>query len=140
MKDLENRDDIEQIVRLFYERTLKDPIIGFIFNDIAKIELEAHVPIVTNFWFDMMFGSPLEKTYSGNVLKAHKDLHQKVNLRAGHFTRWLYLFNRAVDDCTQGQNADRIKQRAEQVAKSISAALTSRSRSEMNLVLDKGRE
>jgi len=138
MKDVENRSDIESIVRRFYDDMLHDPIIGFIFVDIAKIDLESHLPTIVDFWCDVVFKSkqkPQARLYQGNALRKHLELNQQVQLRAGHFTRWLYLFNRAVRAEHTGKNAELMIERAELVAKSISAAIDDRKKSEMNLVL-----
>lgn len=136
MNDVRNRTDVATIVENFYAQALADPIIGFIFTDIAKIELSTHLPLVTDFWADLLFTDGLlDKRYQGNVLQVHVKLAQKIPLRAGHFTRWLYLFHKAVDANFSGPNAERMKQRAESVASSISAALTAGKRGDMNLVL-----
>lgn len=132
--DVLNRADIEDIVARFYETMLKDPIVGFIFTDVAKINLEQHLPIIVDFWADSIFK---ENKYTGNPLLKHLQIHQLMPLRAGHFTRWLYLFNQAVDQHHAGINSTRMKERAETVAKSISAALTEQKRNDMNLVLRK---
>jgi len=131
-KDVLHRLDIEDIVTRFYQVMLKDSIIGFIFTDVAKINLEHHLPIIIDFWDDSLFK---HNNYSGNTLQKHMDIHQEMPLRPGHFTRWLFLFNKAVDERHQGENAERMKTRAELVAKSISAALVKGKRGDMNLVL-----
>lgn len=130
--DVLDRADIEEIVARFYNLALTDPIIGFIFTDVAKIQLEQHLPIIVNFWADSLFK---EKQYEGNPLQKHLDIHQKMPLRAGHFTRWLYLFNKTVDECHAGVNANQMKHRAEMVAKSISAAITNQKRANMSLLI-----
>ncbi len=133
-KDVLHRADIEDIVARFYDVMLKDPIIGFIFTDIAKIQLEHHLPIIVDFWADSLFK---QKKYQGNTLQKHLDIHQKIPLRPGHFTRWLFLFDQAVDQLHEGKNAASMKARAEIVAKSISAALSNGKRANMHLVLGK---
>ena len=136
-KDVLTRSDLENIVARFYESVLVDPIIGFIFTDIAKIDLEKHLPLIVDFWSDIVLderGSS-GRRYQGNALRKHLELNQKIPLKAGHFTRWLYLFNGAVDLQHQGPKAALIKQRAEMVANSISAAITDRKKGDMNLVL-----
>lgn len=132
--DVINRADIEDIVARFYETMLQDPIVGFIFTDVAKIDLEHHLPLITDFWADSLFR---ERNYHGNPLRKHLEIHEKLPLVPGHFTRWLYLFNKAVDEKHQGSNAEQMKFRAEMVAKSISAAISDRKRADMNLVLPK---
>ena len=136
--DVIARADIEDIVERFYAAVLDDPIIGFIFTDVAKIELEHHLPIIVNFWADNLFKFKeiaKEHQYAGNPLQKHLEVHNKLPLRPGHFTRWLFLFNKAVDAKHQGPQADAMKARAEQVGKSISAALVKGKRGDMNLVL-----
>ncbi len=130
--DVIDRSDIEDIVERFYKTMLKDPIVGFIFTDVVKIELEHHLPIIVDFWADSLLN---EHSYTGNPLRKHLDIHEKMPLKPGHFTRWLFLFNKAVDEKHAGKNAERMKNRAEVVGKSISAALSANKRSDMNLVL-----
>ena len=130
--DVENRDDVDDIVTRFYEAMLKDPIVGYIFTDVAKIDLTDHLPLIVDFWSDILFK---EKQYSGNVLAKHLQLNQKLALKPGHFTRWLYLFSQAVDAQYTGHNADRMKQRAESVAKTISAKISEQKRADMKLTL-----
>jgi hemoglobin len=138
--DVENAADLEAIVRLFYERMLKDPIIGFIFVDVVKIELETHLPVIVDFWFDVLFKarqSPPITRYRGNTLQKHLAVNKLVSLKPGHFTRWLYLFSKSIDQLKQGSNAELMKARAELIAKSISAAITEQKKSQMTLVLPK---
>lgn len=150
MRDVENRADLEQIVRQFYQQMLADPIIGFIFTEIAQIELEAHIPIIVNFWSDVVLrpkvlrpkvlkskNSVQNKKYFGNVLQKHLELNKLISLKPGHFTRWLYLFGKAVDASHAGSNAELMKDRAELVAKAISGAILGRKKGDINLSLSK---
>lgn len=130
--DVLDRSDIQDIVERFYQTMMKDPIVGYLFTDIAKIDLENHLPIIVDFWADILFK---ERSYHGNPLAKHQSLNSKVPLRPGHFTRWLYLFNIAVDAKHDGKNADLMKSRAEGVAKTISASLVNAKRKDLNLVL-----
>lgn len=113
MHDIENRADCERLVRAFYSRALGDPIIGFIFADIAKLDLELHVPVIASFWETVLLGA---RTYSGNAFRPHSALNDKVRLRPGHFERWLYLWNTTVDGLFAGARADRAKAHALRVA------------------------
>jgi hypothetical protein len=51
--------DCERLVRAFYGRALTDPTIGFIFTDVAHLDLEAHVPEITSFWETILLGAQL---------------------------------------------------------------------------------
>jgi len=137
-KDIKNRADIELIVQDFYVLLLADPIVGFIFSDVAKIDLESHLPIIADFWSDIVFATCKPKPtrlYHGNALAKHLELNRLIALKPGHFTRWLYLFSKAIDQSFSGNNAQLMKSRASMVAQSISAAITERKRGDMQLTL-----
>ena len=137
-KDIENRADIELIVRDFYQLLLADSIVGFIFSDVAKIDLQSHLPIIADFWSDIVFANskaPVTRLYHGNTLQKHLELNRMIALKPGHFTRWLYLFSKAVEQKFSGSNADLMKHRAEIVARSISAAISERKKGDMQLTL-----
>jgi hemoglobin len=131
-KDVLDRSDVADIVARFYDAMLKDPVVGFIFTDITKIDLDHHLPIIVDFWCDNLFA---QKIYKGNTLQKHLDVHQKISLRPGHFTRWLFLFSKAVNRDHEGENAVLMIERAERVAASIAAALVNGKRSDQQLVL-----
>jgi hemoglobin len=111
--DINDRADCERLVRAFYNRALVDPIIGWIFVDVAKLDLETHIPIVASFWETILLGS---KTYSGGVFSPHAALHAQVSLRAGHFERWLALWRTTVDELFTGERAQLAKAHALRVA------------------------
>jgi hemoglobin len=113
MADVETRDDIERLVRAFYTRALEDPIIGFIFTDVAKLDLEPHVPRITAFWETVLLGA---QTYSGGAFRPHAELHARVTLREGHFERWLQLWFGTVDELFAGERANLAKVHALRVA------------------------
>ncbi|MCB0280065.1 MAG: group III truncated hemoglobin [Calditrichaeota bacterium] len=113
MKDIENRFDIEKLIRHFYDRILADDLIGFIFTDIAKIDLEEHLPILFDFWEMTLFNQPV---YKRNPMRVHIELHRKQQLKSEFFDRWLSLFNQSVDDLFKGQVANLAKTRALSIA------------------------
>ena len=43
-KDIENREDIILLVNTFYNSVKENKTLGYIFNDVAKIEWESHLP------------------------------------------------------------------------------------------------
>ena len=92
--DIGTRADCEQLVRTFYGRALVDPIIGFLFTDVAKLDLEQHVPRITNFWETILLGA---HSYGGGAFRPHAELNLKVPLTRGHFDRWLNLWTTTVD-------------------------------------------
>ena len=108
-QDIQNRDDIELLVRSFYEKVKKDPVIGYIFNDLAKVNWEKHLPVMFDFWENTIFYTG---TYSGNPMKSHQRLHQLYSLNAKHFAQWVRLFTATVDELFEGEKAELAKQRA----------------------------
>ena len=113
LPDIETRDDVERLVRAFYTKALTDPIIGFIFTDVAKLDLEEHVPQITSFWETVLLGA---QSYSGGAFAPHASLHRKVTLREGHFERWLQLWFGTVDELFAGERANLAKVHALRVA------------------------
>src|SRR5687768_16036120 len=116
LSDIETRDDVERLVRTFYGRALTDPFIGFIFTDVAKLDLEAHVPRITSFWETILLGA---RSYGGGAFRPHAKLHAKVRLRDAHFTRWLNLWYRTVDELFAGERAELAKAHAQRVAQAF---------------------
>jgi hemoglobin len=118
--DIGTRADCEALVRAFYGRALTDPILGFIFNDVAHLDLEAHVPKITSFWETILLGA---QSYRGGAFAPHAALNQKVRLFPGHFERWLWLWRTTVDELFAGEHADLAKAHAERVAAAFVARL-----------------
>jgi hemoglobin len=118
--DIENREDCERLVREFYARALADPIIGWIFVEVAKLDVEAHVPRIASFWETILLGAG---SYRGGAFRPHALLNEQVRLRGGHFERWLWLWRNTVDDLFAGEHAELAKAHAQRVARAFSARL-----------------
>ena len=108
-RDIENRKDIETLVNHFYEKVKSDPIIGYIFTDIAHVNWEKHLPVMYSFWENAIFYTG---TYNGNPMQIHQHLHRVANLKTEHFEQWIRLFTSSVNELFEGDNANLIKQRA----------------------------
>jgi hemoglobin len=113
LRDIEDRADCERLVRAFYGRALDDPIIGWIFTDVAKLDLEAHVPVIASFWETILLGA---RSYRGGAFRPHAALHVRAGLRGGHFARWLALWRTTVDELFAGERAELAKTHAQRVA------------------------
>lgn len=116
MDDIRSRTDIDLVMRVFYERALADEVIGYIFKDGAKLDLEHHLPIIGAFWETMLFQSGNYAGFGRNPLEVHKTLHLRSALKAEHFGRWLELFERSVDEEFAGERAEYLKMRAHSIA------------------------
>lgn len=112
-KDIENIDDIKLLVNSFYDKVKADKTIGYIFNDVAKVNWEKHLPVMYNFWENLLF---FTGSYSGNPMIAHEKWHKAVNFNTAHFEQWIKLFTSTVDELFEGEKADMAKQRAISIA------------------------
>jgi hemoglobin len=112
-RDISDRADCERLVRAFYGRALEDPLIGWLFVDVAKLDLEAHVPVIASFWETILLGG---RSYAGGAFAPHAALHQRAPLRAAHFERWLVLWRATVDELFAGERAELAKAHAARVA------------------------
>lgn len=108
-KDITSRKDIELLIKIFYEKVTVDQLLGPIFNDVANINWEKHLPIMCNFWENLLF---FTGTYQGNPMELHKHLHKMKHLEAVHFQQWNHLFISTIDQLFEGKNALIAKQRA----------------------------
>jgi hemoglobin len=120
-QDIETREDCERLVREFYTRALSDPIIGFLFTDVAHLDLETHVPRITSFWETILLGA---QTYRGGAFAPHFALNAKVRLREGHFDRWVWLWTQTMDELFAGPRAELAKHHARRVAGAFHARLS----------------
>jgi hemoglobin len=115
-RDIETREDCERLVRAFYGRALTDPVIGWLFTDVARLDLEAHVPRIASFWETILLGA---RSYGGGAFAPHAALNARARLRAGHFERWLWLWRQTVDGLFAGERAELAKAHAARVARAF---------------------
>jgi hemoglobin len=113
LPDIQNRDDIMLLVNTFYEKVKGDDLLGPIFNERVKINWERHLPVMYDFWENIVF---FTGGYSGNPMQVHKQMHEKFSLSAADFARWILLFTQTVDGLFEGENAELAKQRATSIA------------------------
>ena len=108
-KDIENRADVELLINSFYDKVKPDPVIGFIFTDIMKINWQEHLPAIYNFWENAIL---FTGNYSGNLMQIHRNINEITPLSAAQFKRWTDLFCATVDELFEGDKAILAKQRA----------------------------
>lgn len=114
--DLATRADVERLLRAFYGRALVDPLLRPVFVDVARLDLEAHLPVIADFWERTLLGTG---RYTGRAMAVHRELHARVPLTPEHFDRWLVLWRQALDGLFAGPTA----RRAEAHAVRVSAAV-----------------
>lgn len=118
-KDIENRADIELLLKDFYSEVISDPEISHHFE---KLDLDTHLPVIADFWEKVLFARPV---YFGNPLLIHKKLNEISLLKPQHFARWVKIFCEKVDSNFGGEKAVFAKERAQQIAQSLSFRIES---------------
>lgn len=116
-KPIETRQDIQLLVDSFYAKVRQDSLIGPVFNDVAQVNWDEHLPKLYDFWSDLLLG---EDSYRGRPFPPHIPL----NLQPSHFERWLTLFIQTVDENFVGMKADEVKNRALRIARNFMANLS----------------
>jgi hemoglobin len=114
LPDIATTADCERIVRAFYGKAMEDEKIGWLFVEVAELDLEEHIPKISAFWATNLLGA---KSYSGGAFGVHGRLHQKAGgLTQAHFERWLVLWCQTVDELYDGPIAAAAKVHALRVA------------------------
>lgn len=114
MKDITSREDVEILVNKFYDKVIKDDVIGFFFTDVAKIELNKHLPKMYNFWESILLGNPV---YEGNPMRVHFPINEVAALEERHFNRWLQIWEETIHENFEGQNTETAIARALNIAR-----------------------
>jgi hemoglobin len=111
--DITSRDDLFLLISRFYEKLLTDDSISYLFTDVAKINLDHHLPVLVDFWDSVLFQSD---TYRKNAMQPHLALHQRSPITKQHFETWLRYFTETVDELFEGETAFTAKERATSIA------------------------
>jgi hemoglobin len=114
--DIRDRTDIARLIERFYGWAFADPELGPLFTEIAEMDLEAHMPIMCDFWETVLFQAG---SYRRNAFDAHRTLDAQVPLTAKLFQRWLDLWDLTVDELFTGPKATLAKVQAGRIAHSI---------------------
>jgi hemoglobin len=112
-KDISNRDDLDLLMRIFYDKLLGDPSINYFFTQVAGIDITTHIPVLVDFWETVLFNTG---TYTKNAIQPHMALHHQSPITREHFATWLKYFKETVDGLFVGEKAILAKQRAESIA------------------------
>ena len=112
LKDIENRADIQLFVDQFYGKAKTDPLIGYIFMEVADLNWESHMPRIYDFWETVLLGNIV---FHGNPMLKHIQLDRKERLLPEHFDRWISLFCGTIDQLFSGEKAELAKQRARSI-------------------------
>jgi len=113
MKEISSREDVELLVKEFYNKVRKNELLDHIFDDVIKIDWDHHIPILIDFWESILLDV---NKYNRNAMAVHFEINQKIKLEPIHFTNWLSLFDQTVDEYFVGEIALLAKTRAHSIA------------------------
>jgi len=111
--DITSRKDIELIENIFYCRVRRNSVLSYIFNDIAKINWETHLPKMYSFWARILSG---EHSFSSNPMQKHIALRKQTTMCEVELSEWLSLFIQTTDELFKGEKAEEVKTRATNIA------------------------
>lgn len=113
MRDIETRTDLETVLAAFYKQAFADDLISFFFTEVVPLDLETHLPVITDFWEAVILGT---HRYRKNVMDVHQHIHAKAPIGKKHLDRWVLLFTQTIEAHFDGPNATLMKQRAASIA------------------------
>jgi hemoglobin len=96
--DIATEEDIKHLVDSFYQKVNEDELLSPIFNGVAQVDWQEHLPTMYKFWGSLLLQN---NTYRGQPWPKHAVL--PVN--PSHFARWLTLFKQTVDEHFAGPKA-----------------------------------
>ncbi|MBI2722345.1 MAG: group III truncated hemoglobin [Bacteroidetes bacterium] len=102
MKDINSKEDIELLIRNFYNTLLQ---INEMKPPFEGLDFEKHIPHIVAFWAFVLLD---EEGYKTNVFDKHINLPIKPHM----FDIWLKTFTDSVNELYIGEKADMAKQRA----------------------------
>jgi len=120
MQDIQERADIELLVKRFYEKVMPDPLIGAFFTSVVHFSWEVHIPVMISFWESVLLGV---QSYKGNPMVKHIELNALQRLEPAHFERWLALWEETVKTYYRGEKAQMAIDRAHSIAKIMQAKI-----------------
>ena len=121
--DLDSPARIEEMVDLFYQRVLEDPLLAPVFLEVAGIDLQQHLPTICQYWYKMLLG---EQDYQRHMMAKHRALDDREPLTGEHHERWLGHFMANLEGRFAGPMTDRARLIAQRVMHNLYMQLSAR--------------
>lgn len=112
--DITSKEDIKLLVDTFYNKVQANATLGYIFNDVAKLNWDEHLPKMYSFWGSLLLQ---EHSYQGNPMQIHVELSKITTMSSVEFSEWINLFYQTVDELFEGEIASEAKIRAANIAR-----------------------
>lgn len=110
--DIRNDEDIRVFVYAFYDKVRNHDRLGHIFNEVAQVDWDFHLPRMVDFWSNLIFRT---RRYDGHPFRKHLPLPIVFQ----DFNSWLGLFHETIDEHFEGPTADFTKSTAANIANSF---------------------
>ena len=123
-RDLDSPEEIAEMVRRFYQDVAQDDLLGPVFNDVAQVDWNEHLPKLTMFWCRALLDI---EGYVGNPFRSHALINDRAPFTMEHFDRWLELFHDTVELGWVGPHADHALELGHNVARVHSGRLVGHS-------------
>ncbi|MCG8393076.1 MAG: group III truncated hemoglobin [Pseudomonadales bacterium] len=123
LPDLDCREHIDAMVHGFYRRLLDDPVMAPLFLDVARVDLERHLPVICQYWHKMLLG---ERGYQRHMMEKHRALDDREPLTGDHHERWLGHFMANLEGRFAGPYTDRARHIAQRVMHNLYMQLSTR--------------
>lgn len=107
-KEIQSREEIEELVDSFYGKVQKDELLGPIFNSVID-QWPVHLEKMYKFWSTVLL---YERSYRGSPFLPHAVLP----IEKKHFDQWLKLFHETLDEKFTGKIAEEAKWRSVKMA------------------------
>lgn len=124
--DIRSIEDVQEMVDAFYEKVRADDILGVIFDQIASVNWQVHLPLMYQFWSTVLLH---REGYRGNPVEVHVRFDAEMRFEHGvglervDFERWLQLFRETIDERFNGRRAEMAKRGAERMGEHMLNAL-----------------
>lgn len=123
LPDLDSREHIDAMVHGFYRRLLDDPQMAPLFLDVAKVDLNRHLPIICQYWHKMLLG---DSSYQRHMMAKHRALDDQHPLTGELHERWLMHFMKNLEGRFVGPYTDKAKRIATRVIDNLHGQLSAR--------------
>lgn len=114
--EIVSREEVDFLVREFYDRVRHHSDLGPIFNTVVK-DWETHLIHLSDFW-EMILLQTGPGAGKFNPVKVHREVDTTVghSIEQAHFGNWLELWFATIDEFFEGKNADYAKEHARRMA------------------------
>lgn len=123
-RDLDDRGEIAEFVTRFYRDIAQDERFHHYFHTLAGVDWHAHTLELIDFWAGILLGDPEEHRDAGEVIGAHRWLHDADPFDETLFDRWLEILDTTLDHGWAGPMTDTARRRGHGLAWAMAKRLT----------------